>query len=139
MASTSRSRSNSRPSKHPRQNVDLDLCGRGSDTPTPDSGIDNDGWAEPANVYGEVDLNNLSVFNRIGVILENLEPNGPTDVMCYFKAFIDDIMFQLMADETNRYAEQVKAAHPTFYHLTDWKPATVQDIRTMLGLLFTMG
>ena len=33
----------------------------------------------------------------------------------------------------------MRAAQPTFFHLSDWKPATVQNIKTMLGLLFTMG
>ena len=102
VASTSRSRTNTRPPKRPRSTnyVDLDLGGRGSDTHPPDLAMENGGWAEPANGNGEVDQNNLPVFNRISGILENFEPNGRTDVMCYFNAFVDENMFQLMADET---------------------------------------
>ena len=59
--------------------------------------------------------------------------------MCYFNAFIDENMFEMMTTETDRYAEQVRVVEPTYFHLADWVPATVQDIKTMLALLFTMG
>ncbi|GFO13127.1 hypothetical protein PoB_003963200 [Plakobranchus ocellatus] len=60
-------------------------------------------------------------------------------ILSKFSLKPDQNMFELMAKEAKRYAEQVRAVKPTYFHIAQWVPATVQDIKTMLALLFTMG
>ena len=128
-------------SKYPR------LRGRGRATPpgpsrprpNPADNNDENGWKETQNRYGEIEKESLPIFDKISGLLENFVPNGPTDVMCYFNAFMCEEIFEMIATETNRYAEQVRTAKPTYSHLSSWTPATVQDIKTMLALMLTMG
>ena len=99
-------------SKYPR------LRGRGRATPpgpsrprpNPADNNDENGWKETQNRYGEIEKESLPIFDKISGLLENFVPNGPTDVMCYFNAFICEEIFEMIATETNRYAEQVRSA-----------------------------
>ncbi|GFO01255.1 hypothetical protein PoB_002776000 [Plakobranchus ocellatus] len=101
---------NSRSRSNPRLKKRSWVAKRGRATPpTPGPNRpttpDDHGWAKPRNQYGDLDKDSLPIFNRISGLMENFVPDGPTDVMCYFNAFINENMFELMARETNRYAD----------------------------------
>lgn len=59
----------------------------------------------------------------------------------FFRLFISDDVFQLLADETERYAGQVRheAEQAGKPHKEKWETVTVEEIKAFLGLTITMG
>ena len=133
MPSTSTSGQNKRSyQQSTRQNKKTKRSGRGSQT----ADVNIDDWIVPDNGHGSMtDVE----FEKVSQLLEDFSPSSTVDVMPFFHAFLDEDMFALIAAETNRYADQVRAKHPSFTHLTNWEPVTTTDIKAVLALLFTMG
>ena len=71
----------------------------------------NEGWIKPQNKNRTVQ--DILKFTKVSELPENFEPNRPDDMLCYFRAFTDEIMFEKMATETIRYAEQTRDTKST--------------------------
>ena len=52
----------------------------------------------------------------------------------YFDFFFHDAMWEKMVEETNRYAEQQRAANPTPSLASQWDPVTVPVVKAFIGL-----
>ena len=117
-------------SKYPRLRGHGRATHPGPSRPRPNPPADNNdvnGWKEPQNRYGEIEEESLPIFDKISGLLENFVPNGPTDVMCCFNAFIGEDIFEMIVTETNRYAERVRTAKPTYSHLSSCYCSGYQD------------
>ena len=79
--------------------------------------------------------------NAAGPIGEALDAGGE-DVMKMFSVFVPDTLIQIMIDETNRYGDQYFAKNPILSphaRATRWKPVTMQEMKTFLGLSLLTG
>ncbi|XP_048010518.1 piggyBac transposable element-derived protein 4-like [Megalobrama amblycephala] len=68
-----------------------------------------------------------------------LESEQPLD---FTELFISDVLFQNIVDQTNLYADQyIQAMGDTSKHARchAWKPVTVSEMKTFMGLLFLTG
>jgi len=64
------------------------------------------------------------------------------DVMSYFDPYIPPELIEIVADQTNLYAQQIaKMPHPITKHAhsEEWKPVTVIKMKKFLGLIFVTG
>ena len=57
----------------------------------------------------------------------------------YFAFFFDDVMWERLVEETNRYAEQQRAANPPSAAAPRWDPVTVTVVKAFVGLTLAMG
>ena len=67
-------------------------------------------------------------------------PNG-RDAFDYFSVFLNEAFFVLLADETNRYAHQVRQARNFGNHsrVHKWRDTTAMEIKIFFAILFAMG
>ena len=57
----------------------------------------------------------------------------------YSVASVGEVILMRMANERNRYADQIRPAKSNTYLFGDWNPLTIiSDIKIMIALLFTM-
>ena len=81
-------------------------------------------WHKDAFVESGVDFDNITVVPREPFI----DGDGPVE---FFSKFFTEEVLQLLAEQTNLYAQQNKTRH--------WEGTTADEIKAFLGLLIAMG
>ena len=68
----------------------------------------------------------LNFMEHVGSKLQMDESSKPVD---FFQVYFTDEVFELMVEQTNLYAEQVRTADPD-KHKTPWIPVTVDELKS---------
>jgi len=78
----------------------------------------------------------------LGVSRVNADFDDKTSVLECFQKFIDEDMWQLFAEKTNRYANQFLAANPNLKPRSlarSWMDTNPTEMKTLIGLLILQG
>ena len=110
-------------------------AGRGQPRPGPGGDTDECQWS-----FDLVDRPGIRYVNAANVGMTDSDERRGLSPLGLFSLFFTDYLMREIAVETNRYADQVMARPPRHgaAHLP-WSPVTLPELRTWLGLLFTMG
>ena len=113
--------------------------GRGVDTDQTPMAQDLE-WSR-CNLHFEKD-DNISVpeFTEVEGVTVRV-PDNPT-ALDFLNFYLTDELFQLMVDETNRYADQYFHDHPESADSTslqEWEPLSLREMKTFIALVILMG
>ncbi|XP_068115883.1 piggyBac transposable element-derived protein 4-like [Hyperolius riggenbachi] len=78
---------------------------------------------------------NLPPFTARSGLLVDTSNMQPID---FFELFLPESFLQYVCDQSNIYAQQRIADHPTCVLASHWTPATTRDLKVFLGLTFDM-
>ena len=113
--------------------------GRGVDTDQTPMAQDLE-WSRCDSHFEKDDNISVPEFTEVEGVTVRV-PDNPT-VLDFLNLYLTDELFQLMVDETNRYADQYFDDHPESADSTslqEWEPVSLREMKTFIALVILMG
>ncbi|XP_068103444.1 piggyBac transposable element-derived protein 4-like [Hyperolius riggenbachi] len=127
VAATSHSSQGGQSAARPRQNRRRKVPRR--DTQVPPEMCDLV-WSTP-----NMEEPNIPPFTASSGLLVETANMAPLD---FFQLLNTDQFLEYIVEQTNIYAQQFLADHPSSYYKSKWKPTSITELKAFLGLTFNM-